>query len=484
MAFPIVTPAEQIAQLYVGYFGRAADPAGLAYWVDRLNDGMSLLAIANSFAVQPEATSLYAYLAASSVGDPQSFIAAIYNDLFNRNPDAAGLAYWVDQLTLHGTPPGQMVLDIISGAQGADKTTIENKTHVAVDYAQSFHSMADAHTAVASITDHYAAVFASSSTTSLPIVLDPTAGMFIPGTGLVPWFGKVANVLKLTADDTTVELIGSHDNVVVLGVSGGAGVGETVLLTHEPGTVMGVTIVHLGAVEGPTAVFNTTGTQPLSIIGGVGATDTLFGGSAADTITANGAGPGFGSNFIWGGFGGDTETGVAGGAAGNVGTVFLINDRAESPGSAPGDVKGINAHITNFHTATDTVLVNPEALALKDVPTFAGTGADYGQALALLAGGGAAQTQAVYQADAHALWIDADNNGLLNAHDIRVLVDIIGWGFQDGANSFGNLLGLSNGQQATAYIAAKLAPITGSLDADATIDLTGVQWNKGPSSFP
>ena len=138
MAFPIDTAQELIGQLYVGYCGRAADPEGLSYWVDRLNGGMSLVAIANSFAVQPEVTARYPYLAAPSASDPVAFITAIYQDLFNRGPDAGGVAYWVDQLTVQGTPPGQMVLNIISGAQGADKTTIENKTHVAVDYADKF----------------------------------------------------------------------------------------------------------------------------------------------------------------------------------------------------------------------------------------------------------------------------------------------------------------------------------------------------------
>ena len=138
MAFPIDTPAEMIGQLYVGYFGRAADPDGLNYWITQFNAGMSLQAIANSFAVQPEATALYSYLAAPAVGDPAAFVTAIYQDLFNRGPDAGGLAYWVNQLTVQGTPPGQMVLNIISGAQGADKTSVENKTHVAVDYAQKF----------------------------------------------------------------------------------------------------------------------------------------------------------------------------------------------------------------------------------------------------------------------------------------------------------------------------------------------------------
>ncbi|MFO1157533.1 MAG: DUF4214 domain-containing protein [Reyranellaceae bacterium] len=120
MAFPIVTAQEQIGQLYVAYFGRAADPVGLDYWVTQLNGGLSLTAIANSFAVQPEATALYSYLAAPAVGDPAAFVKAIYNDLFNRDLDAAGLDYWVNQLTAPASS-GTMILNVIPGrAQGAD----------------------------------------------------------------------------------------------------------------------------------------------------------------------------------------------------------------------------------------------------------------------------------------------------------------------------------------------------------------------------
>jgi hypothetical protein len=52
----------QIAALYVGYFNRGADPEGLNYWLGQTQ--MSVVEIANSFAVQPEAKATYAYLAA------------------------------------------------------------------------------------------------------------------------------------------------------------------------------------------------------------------------------------------------------------------------------------------------------------------------------------------------------------------------------------------------------------------------------------
>ena len=119
-----------ITQLYVGYFNRAPDPEGLNYWVGRLQAGMTMVEIANSFAVQPESTSTYPWLAAPQldVGIPE-FITQVYQNLFERNPDAAGLAHWTAEL-LAGKPPGRFILDVISGAQGDDKLVIQHKTEV------------------------------------------------------------------------------------------------------------------------------------------------------------------------------------------------------------------------------------------------------------------------------------------------------------------------------------------------------------------
>ncbi|NKX42446.1 DUF4214 domain-containing protein [Rhodobacteraceae bacterium R_SAG2] len=133
---------DQIVQLYIGYFDRAPNPAGLAYWINELdnNPDMSYLDIAQSFSVQPEATGLYPFLANPQVASPEAFITAVYLNLFNRAPDAAGLAYWEGELAA-GKSPGRMIIDIQSGAQdsaaGQDLTILNNKTEVALDWVQS-----------------------------------------------------------------------------------------------------------------------------------------------------------------------------------------------------------------------------------------------------------------------------------------------------------------------------------------------------------
>ncbi len=132
------TPLNQVSSLYVGYFGRAGDPNGENYWIGQLNaKTITLQSIASSFATQPEATAKYPYLANPSLADPGTFVDQVFQNVFNHPADAAGKAYWVAQLQAAGgsaSAIGAMILNVISGASGADDTTIRNKTDVASDF--------------------------------------------------------------------------------------------------------------------------------------------------------------------------------------------------------------------------------------------------------------------------------------------------------------------------------------------------------------
>lgn len=121
---------KQIIQLYAGYFNRAPDPAGLAYWVGRAADGMSILEVAGSFAAQPEYQSTYGGLSHDQL------LHKIYANLFDRVPDAQGNAYWLNELA-NGKPVARLIVDVMSGAQGADKIAIENTAIVAKDWTGS-----------------------------------------------------------------------------------------------------------------------------------------------------------------------------------------------------------------------------------------------------------------------------------------------------------------------------------------------------------
>ncbi|MFZ5835687.1 MAG: DUF4214 domain-containing protein [Pseudomonadota bacterium] len=127
---------DDITNLYVGYFNRAPDPAGLNFWVAQLNAGASLAGIANSFSLVSEAQSLYSFLSAPLVGSPVSFLNSVYLNLFGRAIDAAGQTYWTAQLANPALPIGRVIVDIISGAQGDDRLVVTNKSTVGKAFTQ------------------------------------------------------------------------------------------------------------------------------------------------------------------------------------------------------------------------------------------------------------------------------------------------------------------------------------------------------------
>ena len=99
MNVSIDTNAERVQALFIGYFGRAAEPEGLDYWVGQLNSGtLTYGQIAASFSVQSEAKSQYSFLANQNGADADAFVNQVYTNLFNRAADAPGLAYWSSQL--------------------------------------------------------------------------------------------------------------------------------------------------------------------------------------------------------------------------------------------------------------------------------------------------------------------------------------------------------------------------------------------------
>lgn len=126
-----------ITKLYVGYYDRAPDSVGETYWVGQLRSGMTTAQIAQSFSVQTESTSLYGFLANPNTGNTAaitSFVDAVYSNLFNRLPDTAGEGYWVGQLKSGASTVGAAILNIITGAQGSDALTVDNKVTVANYY--------------------------------------------------------------------------------------------------------------------------------------------------------------------------------------------------------------------------------------------------------------------------------------------------------------------------------------------------------------
>lgn len=119
---------KQVQELYVAYFSRAADPNGLAYW-SKLLDGdpanPQLAGIAATFAASPEYKAMYAQSSTSGK------VAAVYEHLFGRAAEGAGLDYWATLLDKHLINFDKMVTLVAQAARGSDMTTYHNKVEVA-----------------------------------------------------------------------------------------------------------------------------------------------------------------------------------------------------------------------------------------------------------------------------------------------------------------------------------------------------------------
>lgn len=104
-----------VHSFYFAYYGRPADPAGLAFWSAQLErvDG-DLGAIAGAFATSEEATVRF-----GGQGTAER-IADVYQQLFNRAPDADGLRYWQEAIDGGHTTLADVTLNILQGAQGSD----------------------------------------------------------------------------------------------------------------------------------------------------------------------------------------------------------------------------------------------------------------------------------------------------------------------------------------------------------------------------
>jgi hypothetical protein len=127
-----------IQKLYVAYFNRPADPAGLAYWETVVEGAKgSTAAVSASFAASAEYKAAYANMTNTQV------VTAVYQNLFGHAPDAAGLKYWADLLDAKTTTIDAVVTNIAGGAQGTDLIAYNAKVTAAAAFTTAIDTDAE-----------------------------------------------------------------------------------------------------------------------------------------------------------------------------------------------------------------------------------------------------------------------------------------------------------------------------------------------------
>jgi hypothetical protein len=96
IALDVSGTAGQAYRIFQAAFNRAPDAAGLGYWINVMDNGSSLKAIAQGFVDSPEFRALYGNNPTNA-----QIISKLYDNVLHRSPDTAGYDYWVGVLDRH-----------------------------------------------------------------------------------------------------------------------------------------------------------------------------------------------------------------------------------------------------------------------------------------------------------------------------------------------------------------------------------------------
>ena len=124
----------QVQVLYIAYFGRPADPDGLAFWTNGVvGTNEELDQLADSFADSPE------YLATIQGLRTEQIVDLFYQNLFSRFADQEGQDFWVDGITSGVLNPQDIGVDIGLAALNQDRPNSDTVGIAAkVDAANKF----------------------------------------------------------------------------------------------------------------------------------------------------------------------------------------------------------------------------------------------------------------------------------------------------------------------------------------------------------
>ena len=242
----MATAAEinEIIKLYVGYYNRAPDPAGLNFWIAAFDGGFGLDEMAVDFSTQAETLKNYPFFLnpAPTVEEYGQFVDAVYGNLFNRAPDAPGREFWSTKIASGEFSVGEAISLIIAGATTSpDQDVVANKVSVGRDFYIETNALPpytfddddiEAATAIqASVTENPASVAAAAQQTDAYIAalgattVNLTTNTDQPGGG-----GNGANTQGSAGDDVYNGTLQQNDTGTLnAGDSIAAGAGEDTL---------------------------------------------------------------------------------------------------------------------------------------------------------------------------------------------------------------------------------------------------------------
>ena len=157
-----------LQQAYLAYFGRPADVSGLSFYADKTE-----AAVVAAFSASAESQAFFGSL------NTLAQINTIYQNLFSRAAEPAGLTYWAGEINAGRLSLAQASMGILAGAQNADKLAVTNKLAAAVAFTAALDTSAEmigyqgtsvitsARAYLASVNDTAASLTAATATAAL-----------------------------------------------------------------------------------------------------------------------------------------------------------------------------------------------------------------------------------------------------------------------------------------------------------------------------
>lgn len=257
----------QVQSLYVAYFGRPAEPAGLTYWTSQT--GATVDQVSAAFAQQTEYTSTYGGLTRSQT------VSQLYQNLFGRSAAADELNYWVNSGDI---TVDRMALALVNGATGTDRLLLDSK----VQYASSL-------TANASST---------ATVSTLNTAFDtPTTAVVINGTAY-PTQAAYLTAAGITASSTAAQVAAAQSTYLAAATSAVNATTAPVYVasTATPGNgqtaISGTVTADFGSKAAATIGLNGVNLDSTITLVGAQATSLAVNGSvAASTAATTGTTP-------------------------------------------------------------------------------------------------------------------------------------------------------------------------------------------------
>ena len=113
---------DRMLEAYLAYYGRPADPEGLAFWAGKLEEeGGNLDSVIDAFGKSEEFETRFGSLTSTQL------VTNLYQQIFGRDPDTGGLTFYVDKLDTGVWTLQQISMSIIDGRQNEDIVIVDNR---------------------------------------------------------------------------------------------------------------------------------------------------------------------------------------------------------------------------------------------------------------------------------------------------------------------------------------------------------------------